>query len=49
LEKQLRRLPNEPAQLFRRSVALVSLGLGDKEAAIGALERAYRNGEAADI
>ena len=31
------------------SLALVRLGLGDKEGAIDALERAYRNGEGADI
>ena len=31
------------------SFALVVLGLGDKEGAIDALERAYRNGEGADI
>jgi tetratricopeptide (TPR) repeat protein len=31
------------------SFALVRLGLGDKEAAMDALEQAYRNGEGADI
>ena len=31
------------------SLALVRLGLGDKEGAIDALEQAYRNGEGADI
>jgi hypothetical protein len=31
------------------SFALVLLGLGDKEAAIDALERAYRNGEGGDV
>ena len=31
------------------SLALVRLGLGDKEGAIDALERAYRSGEGADI
>ena len=31
------------------SLALVRLGLGDKERAIDALEQAYRNGEGADI
>jgi TolB-like protein/Tfp pilus assembly protein PilF len=31
------------------SFALVLIGLGDKEGAVDALERAYRNGESADI
>ncbi len=31
------------------SLALVRLGLGDKEGAIDALEQAYHNGEGADI
>lgn len=50
-QKILARLTEEAKSRYVSgySFALVCLGLGDKEGAIDALERAYRNGEGADI